>query len=263
MKKQILQLCALSLVALSMISLKTYSQSWKLIGNAGTNPATNFLGTTDAQPLIFRTSGDERMRILSSGKVGIGIKTPTAKLHVIGKDNVSLSSPGYVMLGNVAKYNMAMDINTIQARYNGGPATLNLNYYGGSVYAGNYTTSPYGLVGNGSTAGVYGATYDSSGIGVYGWSAYYHGVYGYTGGGFTGSDPNFPAAIHGYNSGYGNGVMGYCVSGTGTVGWSDEYVGVWGHTGNSGSWAGYFAGNVYSTGTYQGSDEKLKQNIKE
>jgi hypothetical protein len=28
---------------------------WELTGNTGTNPATNFVGTTDAQPLVFRT----------------------------------------------------------------------------------------------------------------------------------------------------------------------------------------------------------------
>lgn len=29
---------------------------WNLTGNSGTNPATNFIGTTDAQPLVFRTN---------------------------------------------------------------------------------------------------------------------------------------------------------------------------------------------------------------
>ncbi len=31
-----------------------YAQSWNLTGNAGTNPATHFVGTTDNQPLRFR-----------------------------------------------------------------------------------------------------------------------------------------------------------------------------------------------------------------
>jgi hypothetical protein len=34
--------------------LATPVSSWSLTGNAGTNPATNFLGTTDIQPLRFR-----------------------------------------------------------------------------------------------------------------------------------------------------------------------------------------------------------------
>lgn len=32
-------------------------QNWSKTGDAGTNPVTNFLGTTDAQPLIFKTNG--------------------------------------------------------------------------------------------------------------------------------------------------------------------------------------------------------------
>ena len=37
--------------------------AWQLNGNTGTDPATNFLGTTDAQPVVFRTDDTERMRL--------------------------------------------------------------------------------------------------------------------------------------------------------------------------------------------------------
>ncbi len=36
---------------------------WLLAGNAGTNPASNFLGTTDAQPLELRTANARSLRI--------------------------------------------------------------------------------------------------------------------------------------------------------------------------------------------------------
>jgi hypothetical protein len=45
---------------------------WSLLGNAGTNPANHFIGTTDNQPLVFRTNNSERLRILSNGNIGIG-----------------------------------------------------------------------------------------------------------------------------------------------------------------------------------------------
>ena len=32
------------------------STSWRLNGNAGTNPAVNFIGTTDNQPLLFKAN---------------------------------------------------------------------------------------------------------------------------------------------------------------------------------------------------------------
>ena len=40
---------------------------WNLTGNGGTNPATNFLGTTDDQPVVFRTDDTERMRLTNTG----------------------------------------------------------------------------------------------------------------------------------------------------------------------------------------------------
>lgn len=48
------------------------SEDWHLIGNAGTNPATNFLGTTDAQPLVLRTSNTEWARVQTDGTVCVG-----------------------------------------------------------------------------------------------------------------------------------------------------------------------------------------------
>ena len=55
---------------------------WDLNGNSGTNPDNDFLGTTDDQPLVVKTNGSERMRIIPDGKVGIGTNTPDKKLCV-------------------------------------------------------------------------------------------------------------------------------------------------------------------------------------
>jgi len=53
------------------LTFKQDATDWRLIGNTGTNASTNFLGTTDNQPLVFRTDNTERMRILSDGLVWI------------------------------------------------------------------------------------------------------------------------------------------------------------------------------------------------
>lgn len=64
--------------------LSSLANDWKLLGNAGTNPTNNFLGTTDNQALVFRTNNTERARITNTGNVGIGTTTPTARLNVNG-----------------------------------------------------------------------------------------------------------------------------------------------------------------------------------
>jgi hypothetical protein len=49
---------------------------WDITGNTGTNPATNFIGTTDNQDLVFKTNSTERARIISSsGDIKIGSAT--------------------------------------------------------------------------------------------------------------------------------------------------------------------------------------------
>src|ERR1041385_6643129 len=35
------------------------SKGWSLTGNSGTNSSTNFIGTTDAQPLIFKVNNTQ------------------------------------------------------------------------------------------------------------------------------------------------------------------------------------------------------------
>ncbi|MEZ4778906.1 MAG: hypothetical protein R2786_05925 [Flavobacteriaceae bacterium] len=43
------------------------SKDWKLSGNSGTNPVTDFIGTTDNIPLRFRTNNTERLEITNTG----------------------------------------------------------------------------------------------------------------------------------------------------------------------------------------------------
>lgn len=56
--------------------------SWSLTGNGGTSPTVNKLGTTDLQPLIFKTNNTEGLRIMSNGNVVKGNTTAIAKLHL-------------------------------------------------------------------------------------------------------------------------------------------------------------------------------------
>jgi len=57
------------------------SNDWTLLGNAGTNPSTNFVGTTDAQDLVFRTGNTEKMRLLNNGRLSVSTSTPRGRIH--------------------------------------------------------------------------------------------------------------------------------------------------------------------------------------
>ncbi len=79
--------CDTAIYALNTGNLITY---WNLNGNSGTN-TTNFIGTTDASDLIFKTSNIERLRVLSNGKIGVGISSPAASFQINGNDGLLAS----------------------------------------------------------------------------------------------------------------------------------------------------------------------------
>ena len=68
---------------------KENAMAWQTKGNGATNPTTDFLGTTDNEPVVIKANGSEALRITSAGDVGIGFATPGAKLHVNGGAMIS------------------------------------------------------------------------------------------------------------------------------------------------------------------------------
>lgn len=60
------------------------ANAWLLLGNSGTNPANNFLGTIDAADLVIRTNNTERLRVLSTGEVRINTPTTAKQVHISG-----------------------------------------------------------------------------------------------------------------------------------------------------------------------------------
>ncbi|MCS7073548.1 MAG: hypothetical protein NZ108_03685 [Bacteroidia bacterium] len=74
------------------------TNNWMLTGNAGTNPTTNFIGTTDNVGFSVRTNNTERIRVTNTGSVGIGTATPSARFHVFDGDiELSNINDGFIM----------------------------------------------------------------------------------------------------------------------------------------------------------------------
>ena len=109
-------------------------------GTSTFGPTENFLGNTDAKDLTFGTTNLERMRILSSGNVGIGTAAPGSPLTV--RATTATANARTASLGNAigdplfelavsrgATTNSAVDVTTqIGQAYNGGTISEGIKF---------------------------------------------------------------------------------------------------------------------------------------
>lgn len=88
------------------------NNGWDKLGNAGTNPTNDFIGTVDAQDLVIRTDDTERARVSSTGAVGIGgVPNPLADL------TLKSANKGFVL--NLVPLTSSTDNTTIGAHTTG------------------------------------------------------------------------------------------------------------------------------------------------
>ncbi|WP_294208317.1 cell wall anchor protein [uncultured Chryseobacterium sp.] len=77
-----------------LLSSFAWAQAWSLIGNSGTNPSINYLGTSDTADLVMKTNNLERMRINTAGNVGIsGAPVDGIALKVSGRSQFLTNLP--------------------------------------------------------------------------------------------------------------------------------------------------------------------------
>lgn len=67
------------------------NSAWLTSGNTG-NDASNFLGTTDSQPIVFKTDNTERAILDENGSMGVGTQTPQSTFEVQGSFGGSITS---------------------------------------------------------------------------------------------------------------------------------------------------------------------------
>jgi len=76
---------------------------WTINGNAGTDDASNFLGTTDDQDLVFKTDDNEVGRFTTSGD----LELPTSgRLTINGNNAVSAPGTRNIAVGELAGYSI-------------------------------------------------------------------------------------------------------------------------------------------------------------
>jgi hypothetical protein len=125
--------------------LSNDKSGWSLTGNAGTSPATNFLGTTDNQPMIFKTNNTEKVRINTNGNVGIGTAAPSAKLEV--RDSTwlipmrvrNMLNNGYSVTQYYSTTNMGGHVGQVN------PGAVN---HANNFIVGSFTNSPVSITTN-------------------------------------------------------------------------------------------------------------------
>ncbi|MCU7548174.1 tail fiber domain-containing protein [Chitinophagaceae bacterium LB-8] len=298
MSKHLSLLVALAiLLGTQHSSAQNTSPYWSLAGNSNASSTTSKLGTTNAIPLRLYTNNATRVYINTSGNVGIATTAPAQKLHVAGNTYIT----GNVGIGtNTLNYKLNV-LSSGHAIYGNTTGTTSYGVYGNSPYIGVYgssgtygvfgtgtqigvhgqggnygvsatatTSTGYGVIAQGGSRGIYATANTSNGYGVYGVG--YYGVYG-TGGtyGVYGTSSTFGVygfgntGVYGTSNYAGGDALRSYASGTGSCwglnAYSQYSYGIYASTGTASSYAGYFAGNIYVTGTYGGSDRKLKQNI--
>lgn len=131
------------------------NNSWKTTGNAGTTPATNFIGTTDNQRLVFRANNTERMTILTSGNIGMGTATPSNRLHINATNPLRLEG----LQTNTTDTNLLVTTSTGVIQRRGilnllsGKAILSLNGLTNSIqtFAIGTTGTDFNIVSSGSS----------------------------------------------------------------------------------------------------------------
>ena len=89
----------------------------------------------------FTSTNTSRLLFSNNGRLGIGIQTPQAKVHVAFGSNATNTNDGYLLIGNKSGGNLVMDTDGILARFNGSPNSLHFQTLGSGTHIGGIGTT--------------------------------------------------------------------------------------------------------------------------
>ncbi|HRI21692.1 MAG TPA: tail fiber domain-containing protein, partial [Panacibacter sp.] len=154
-------------------ALTPKSKGWALTGNAGTSPAANFIGTTDAQPLLFKVNNQlsASLDFSSAANTSFGYKTLASNTNfnnsAFGYQSLFSNTTGgyntavgtYSLLNNTLGYqNTAIGSSSLQSNQSGnynaalGYGALLNNTTGSSNVAIGNTALQQNISGSGNIA---------------------------------------------------------------------------------------------------------------
>ncbi len=178
MKKFIL-LVAIAFAIDSSLFTTSVSAQWSLTGNAGTTAGTNFIGTTDAKDLVFKTNGVEKGRIKSAtgfqfGTSGVNLAKFDSGGNLSFTGNAAYKvaankyafqyagNPNYGLFFNAQSLIYEFRTSTAASVFSVGANT------GNGIFSGNLKVGTYTFP---STDGTSGQVLKTNGAGVLSWSA--------------------------------------------------------------------------------------------
>ena len=130
--------------------------NWKLAGNAGTNPSTNYIGTSNATDLKISTAATERIRVLANGQ--IAINNPGVPL---ASDLVTVSSSTNGIVASTSSNNVSISAITGFLTNTSSPGSavkgVSFSATGFGMGALNTTSTGTGILGIGNNYGSSGA----------------------------------------------------------------------------------------------------------
>lgn len=220
---------------------------WTILGNAGTNIATNFMGSTDNVAVAFRSNNIERLRINTNGEVIAGnTASPYAGDLFVGYGTAAnpFGVNGYTASNGSGTWGEVLAGSTT------GFAAVQ-GFYGGSGTGAGVLGNYNGTNASNTRSGVYGVcstpAANNGGAGVHGYNAIASGIQRM---GVLGTYNGAAYGIGVYGIGFGGGII---------AGNNDAAVVGW--RANNANYSGYFNGNhVIANGTKTASVGTTKGN---
>lgn len=238
------------------------AQNWLTTGNVGTT-SSNYIGTSDAQPLYFRTQAVNKLYIATDGKFGFNTTTPVNKYEFkLGDLNIDSA----LRIRN----NKAIEWNASGANFRLAPfgTRLAVGYFSGTSYTtakveihndSTATTSIVKIINQNNTAATNIKALEIYNRPTLGYGYGVHATAGSIGGYFIGDGSTSTASVYGtYTTASGTGGIRYGLyssvpSGTNKYGIYSTVTGAGNlniglyatATGGTTNWAGYFVGRSY------------------